>query len=250
MNTETALHPFYQTLGPGPYRWVGCYDMVEAMNPNSAANFGNMRGWLADAPKLKAGLGTCAHCGMAIMQVCIVQTGNGDLYGVGCDCVEKCSTGGIWKGVKAAIALRRKKKNQARREAVRQAKWEAERPERERRIAEQQAAHAVELAKRKAETLGRFDQFGHVLEALVGSRFLMWRDDYAAEQPHTYGKEWAQFSPPCDMSSFYESLAIQLIQQGSLSPRQAEYAAKAVFGRRSKGNEAAFEDMVAKLTNA
>lgn len=52
----TALHPFYGTLGPGPYRFVGCYDLGAAQDPNTAANFGNMRGWLADAPKLKAGL--------------------------------------------------------------------------------------------------------------------------------------------------------------------------------------------------
>ena len=59
----TALHPFYETLGPGPYRFVGCYDLGAALDPTSAANFGNMTGWLQEAPKLKAGLGTCAHCG-------------------------------------------------------------------------------------------------------------------------------------------------------------------------------------------
>jgi len=35
------------------------------------------------------GAGTCAHCGMAIMNVYQVQIGNGDVYGVGSSCIEK-----------------------------------------------------------------------------------------------------------------------------------------------------------------
>jgi hypothetical protein len=35
------------------------------------------------------GAGTCAHCGHAILNICQVQIGNGEVYGVGTDCIEK-----------------------------------------------------------------------------------------------------------------------------------------------------------------
>ncbi len=242
-----ALHPFYETLGPGPYRFVGCYDLGAAQDPTSAANFGNMTGWLSDAPRLKAGLGTCAHCGTAIMNICIVRVGNGDLYGVGEDCVEKCSQGGIWKGAKAALAARRNAMARARKAAKLAAKWEAERPAREKAIAEAQADHAKILAARKAERLARFDL--GILVSLVDSATLnQWRTHYAAEAHHTYGQGDARFSPPCDASNFYHSLAIQLIEHGSLSPRQAEYAAKAALGRRTTKNAESFDALIAELT--
>lgn len=243
----TTLHPFYETLGPGPYRFVGCYDLGEAMDPTSASNFGNLRGWLSDAPKLKAGLGTCAHCGTAIMNICIVRVGTGDLYGVGEDCVEKCSQGGLWKGAKAALAARRNAMARARKAAKAAAQWEADRPEREKAIAEANAAHALVVAARKAERLARFDL--GILTALVDHTTLArWRSDYTTEAHHTYGQSDARFSPPCDASNFYHSLAIQLIEHGTLSPRQAEYAAKAAMGRRTNANAEAFDDLKNSLT--
>jgi hypothetical protein len=243
----TALHPFFETLGPGPYRFVGCYDLAADMDPTSAANFGNMTGWLPYAPKLKAGLGTCAHCGTAIMNICIVRVGNGDLYGVGEDCVEKCSHGGLWKGAKAALAARRNAMARERKAAKRAAQWEAERPEREKAIAEAQAAHAKILAGLKAQRLARFDL--GILTALVDHITLdQWRTHYAAEAHHTYGQHDARFSPPCDASNFFHSLAIQLIEHGSLSPRQAEYAAKAALGRCTSKNADAFEALKNSLT--
>lgn len=247
VSAPTSLHPFYETLGPGPYRFTGCYDMGEAMDSTSAANFGSMRGWLADAPKLKAGLGTCAHCGMAIMLVCIVQVGNGDLYGVGSDCVEKCSTGGIWKGAKAALASRRNKMVRARKAAAAAVKWEAGREAREKAIAESLRELAKANAIRKAEKLARFDRFDGVLSSLVDHITLTkWKDDYTYELLHTFGHD-AHFSPPCDASNFYHSLAIQLIAHGSLSSRQAEYAAKAMMGRRTHANGNAFDELKSTL---
>lgn len=241
------LHPFYETLGPGPYRFTGCYDLGEAMDPTSAANFGNMTGWVTHAPKLKAGLGTCAHCGMAIMLVCIVQVGNGDLYGVGSDCVEKCSQGGLWKGAKATLAARTREKARALRRAKAAAKWEAERPAREKAIAEANAAQSIIIAARKAEKLERFARFNDVLSALVDYTTLAkWKEAYTTENPSTYGYD-THFSPPCDAGNFYHSLAIQLIAHGSLSPRQAEYATKAVMGRQTQKNTVAFETFKATL---
>lgn len=244
---ETTLHPFFETLGLGPYRFLYCYDLGEAMNPNSAANFGNMRGWAKDAPKLKAGLGTCAHCGMGISIICVVQTGDGSLYGVGSDCVEKCDHEGAFRGAKAAIALRRKRKAQAAREAKRKAKWEAERPERERKQAELLARWKEEYDQKHAAILARFDQFEGILNWLVGSLAAQWREQYQQKQRGVCGEIDAMFSPPCDLSSFHQSLAIQLIQRGTLSPRQAECVARNMYGRAQK-HAAARDALITTLT--
>lgn len=75
-------HPFHRTLGPGPYKFVG---MVELRKTE--------RGVTVSDPYLaklvKTGIGTCSHCGTAIMNCCIVRTGNGELYGVGTTCIIK-----------------------------------------------------------------------------------------------------------------------------------------------------------------
>ena len=85
MKAETKNHPFTYTLGNGPFKYIGSYDLSifksgkdfeEIMRHNPP-------------PKLKDGLGTCAHCGHPITHVMIVQNGDNELYGVGSDCVQK-----------------------------------------------------------------------------------------------------------------------------------------------------------------
>lgn len=238
MSTQTTLHPFYETLGEGPYRFVGCYDLGAALDPTSAANFGNMTGWLSAAPQLKGGLGTCSHCGKGILNICIVRVGNGDLYGVGEDCVEKCSTGGIWKGAKAALAARRNAMARERKRVKAAAKWEAERPAREKRDLEENARIATENTPRKAKRIANFEKFNGVLEALVGAdKLAKWRSGYEAENGYPYGFQ-ASFNP-LDAFSFNESIASQLIENGYLSPRQASCVCSYVIGRNSKKNESA-----------
>lgn len=74
-------HPFEKTLGLGPYKFVGEFTIkVGSMGVTTTAR---------PHGKLIRGAGTCAHCGMAIMNVFQVQIGNGDVYGVGCDCIRK-----------------------------------------------------------------------------------------------------------------------------------------------------------------
>jgi hypothetical protein len=244
----TALHPFYETLGPGPYRFVGCYDLGAAQDPTSAANFGNLRGWLADAPKLKAGLGTCAHCGTAILNICIVRVGNGDLYGVGEDCVEKCSQGGLWKGAKAALAARRNAMARARKAAIAAAKWEAERPEREARQREQQSKWQAAFEAAHTTVIERFTRHRGILEWLVGPDLTQsWLKNYTARHPGYCGQIHAEFSPPCDLSNFHQSLAIQLVQRGTLSPRQADCIASGIYGRAKK-HETNRTTLIATLT--
>jgi len=86
-------HPFSFTLGEGPYKFVGDYDLGRAI---AAVNNGTMdtAHAFADAPKLEAGMGTCAHCGHAILNVMIIRRGDGKLYGVGSDCVRKVAAEG------------------------------------------------------------------------------------------------------------------------------------------------------------
>jgi hypothetical protein len=81
-------HPFAH-LGPAPYKLVGLFtlpsrSLLEA-NPEAYNRA------LREAPKVKAGIGTCAHCGTEIANVFIIQCSNGDRYGVGCDCILKVS---------------------------------------------------------------------------------------------------------------------------------------------------------------
>jgi hypothetical protein len=82
-------HPFSYTLGIGPYKWVGSYNLGEAISCLNAGNISAYNSSLACAPKVERGIGTCAHCGHAIMMVQIVRTGDGKLYGVGSDCILK-----------------------------------------------------------------------------------------------------------------------------------------------------------------
>jgi hypothetical protein len=84
-NETIAVHPFQRTLGDGPYKFVGFfYINIQAgqmgrpyINPNDIH------------PKFVRGAGTCAHCGQAILNVCQIQIGNGEVYGIGLDCVQK-----------------------------------------------------------------------------------------------------------------------------------------------------------------
>jgi hypothetical protein len=38
---------------------------------------------------MKAGTGSCAHCGTAIANVFVIECGNSERFGVGCDCILK-----------------------------------------------------------------------------------------------------------------------------------------------------------------
>lgn len=86
---ETKAHPFQRTLGLGPYKFVGVFELGKAIAALNAGNVSGHNNMMMNAPRLKAGMGTCAHCNMAITFVCIVQTGNGELFGVGSDCINK-----------------------------------------------------------------------------------------------------------------------------------------------------------------
>ena len=85
------VHPFERTLGQGPYKFVGTFDLGAVLACLNAGNIGGYNNGLAMAPKIERGLGTCSHCGKAITYICIVQIGDGKRFGVGSDCIEKVS---------------------------------------------------------------------------------------------------------------------------------------------------------------
>jgi len=88
MNTQAKnlQHPFEKTLGAGPYRFVGA---VQIRKPTATSMDNYKSCYDAAGPRFVTGMGTCAHCGMAIMNVFLVEIGNGDVFGVGCDCIGK-----------------------------------------------------------------------------------------------------------------------------------------------------------------
>lgn len=81
-NTEST-HPFEKTLGAGPYKVVGFMSISGDKQKVGGSTH------LTKHPQWKGGCGTCQHCGMAIMAICVVRVGNGDLHGIGTTCVLK-----------------------------------------------------------------------------------------------------------------------------------------------------------------
>jgi hypothetical protein len=110
MTNDKKIHPFEKTLGPGPYRFVGFANIpVHIMEANPSA-FANA---MANLPRVERGMGTCAHCNMAILNVFIVQCGDGKRYGVGSDCILKVSQEPkLISDVKKEIAKMNKTKRQ------------------------------------------------------------------------------------------------------------------------------------------
>lgn len=125
MSEQIKKHPFTFTLGEGPFRFVGTFDLGAAIRHQEA--FGDSRMAFASAPKLERGMGTCAHCNHAILNICIIQRGDGLLYGVGSDCVSKAAAEG---DVGALAEMERSLRNAARdkRRAREQAKCAELRP--------------------------------------------------------------------------------------------------------------------------
>lgn len=114
---QVLTHPFQKTIGPGPYKHCGSYDMGAALAHQQA--FGDTASAFRDAPRLVAGMGTCAHCGMAILNIQIIERGDGKRYGVGSDCVLKTNEYKLVSAMKLEknrIAReKRQKKNEERR---------------------------------------------------------------------------------------------------------------------------------------
>lgn len=124
--SDVSAHPFARTLGPGPYRFVGVFDLGACLSALNAGNVDGYNAGLASAPRMDGGCGTCTHCGQGITFICIVQTGDGKRWGVGSDCIEKTGL-----PVKELTALEKAKRAHQKklREARKSKKGEAAREE-------------------------------------------------------------------------------------------------------------------------
>lgn len=104
---EVAVHPFERSLGAGPYKFVGMFEINLAAGAMGRAYYDQS----LVHKRFVRGAGTCAHCGHAILVVCQVQIGNGDVYGVGSDCIAKVAMPVIeLTAVQKAIKAREAKK--------------------------------------------------------------------------------------------------------------------------------------------
>jgi hypothetical protein len=109
-----AAHPFELAgMAYGPYKFIGIHDIAEERE-HAAQSFRQ-----PEHPKLTTGLGTCCNCGMGINIVCVVESADGQRWGVGSDCVLKTADKSLGNKVKVAIARRRAEKAAAKREASR-----------------------------------------------------------------------------------------------------------------------------------
>lgn len=172
------LHPFEAAgLGCGPFRFIGAWSFpspsLAEQNPSAYQNA------LASMPRdVKNGCGTCANCGRAIMNVCIVANAAGDRWGVGCDCVLKTGDRCIGDPAKVAVARLEKEKRsaaRARREAARYAARMAEvdavtgETRQQRYDRERAEARAAEDARRAAAVEASMARFGFLLVGLDGA---------------------------------------------------------------------------------
>lgn len=108
-------HPFFRTLGPGPYTFAG-FGQIHFSETFGAKYVG---------PHVDSGAGTCAHCGHGIMNIFVVKRGDGRTYGVGSDCIGKLHCDDQFKGMgefERTLKELKRKQGQERREKQRQAK--------------------------------------------------------------------------------------------------------------------------------
>lgn len=118
---SSVVHPFARTLGPGPYRFVGTFDLGAVLSALNAGNINGYNAGLAAMPKLDGGGGSCAHCGHPILMICMIQTAEGKRFGIGTDCIEKLHAGGVQNlsAMQREIAAIKRRKGQERRERQR-----------------------------------------------------------------------------------------------------------------------------------
>lgn len=171
---EKAMHPFEAAgMGTGPFTFVAMWsfpprDLAEK-NP-SAYNAA-----MQDMPKLKGGCGTCSNCGMAISNICIVRNAQGEVYGVGSDCVMKTEDKALGDKAKVAVARHEAELRRARNEEKRRVQHEAwlakvcnEAGETNaQRIARENQEHADKVAADKAARLAKGAKYAKISSVLA-----------------------------------------------------------------------------------
>jgi hypothetical protein len=83
-STMVETHPFGESLGPAPYRFIGVFQMPA----KGSDHFTQQAGLLCREWSLK-GIGGCHHCGTGIVDHFVIRTGDGAHHAVGSTCIAK-----------------------------------------------------------------------------------------------------------------------------------------------------------------
>ena len=141
-------HPFEAAgLGRAPFRCLGVFQLpsqaLAGQNPEAYNNALRMmpRGF---------GCGTCAFCGIGIMNNYLIRSADGRTFAVGCDCVAKTADGKLITKVEAEQRRIERERRRAKAADARQVWADARRAKAQTARAEQDAREAAEAAKREA----------------------------------------------------------------------------------------------------
>lgn len=149
MGEQVLIHPFAERgLGAAPFKLVGHYSLPSPYlaEQNPAAYQNALRempqGW---------GIGSCAYCGMALVNNFLILAANGRKFVVGSECVRRVGDAQLVSQAEAIERKARREKQRAKRAAkfaAAQASWEAQ-------LAAERAANGGltnrEVAERQAE---------------------------------------------------------------------------------------------------
>jgi hypothetical protein len=216
----TTAHPFELAgMGYGPYRFNGIHDIAEARE-HAMNHLGGTHA--AEHPKLEAGLGTCCNCGMAINIVCIVQSADGRLWGVGSDCVEKVGDAHLGDKVKVAIARRRRAKAAAKREEARKVRHQ-----------EWLAAACTAKDALPGETNEQYKTRQYAAEQEREAAYKA----KVAERQARFAQDLATLQAIAETGNTFAASMMFALQEGPLTPRQADCTAK-FFHRRGTASHA------------
>lgn len=122
---NNKIHPFERSgCGIGPFKFVCSISLpspsMQEHNP-SLAHSQKVEA-TSQARSFGVGIGTCHHCGMALMNNCVIRDSRGKHFIVGCVCVKK--TGDAFLGGKAKIAEAKfQRERNAEKRQIREEKW-------------------------------------------------------------------------------------------------------------------------------
>jgi hypothetical protein len=84
MTTASTIHPFELAgLGKAPFRYIGAVE--QPVTSTGTVVIGVYRGVQVET----SDGGTCDHCGAGIINMFRVQSSDGNIFKVGCDCLKK-----------------------------------------------------------------------------------------------------------------------------------------------------------------
>lgn len=140
--TELTIHPFELSgMGRAPFKCVGAVSL-----PSPSLGEANPEAYNNALRMLPRGyhIGTCAHCGMPLINNFLIESADGQKSAVGSECVYKTGKKALISAVKSEALRLEREKRAAKREAAREArraKWLEE--------------NADRLAKEEAERMAR-----------------------------------------------------------------------------------------------